>query len=51
LTASSKLELTIDGATAWEAPLHKYGLNQPYTASNVPTDIPGIAPDGSEIKK
>ena len=51
LTASSKLVLTIDGATAWEGPLHKYGLNQPYTASNAPADIPGIAPDGSEIKK
>lgn len=51
LTASSKLVLTVDGATAWEGPLHKYGLNQPYTASNARTDIPGIAPDGSEIKK
>lgn len=50
LSGSSKLVLTIDGETAWEGPPHKYGLNQPYTASNAIADIPGIAPDGSEIK-
>lgn len=51
LSAATPIILTFDGVTAWEGPLHKYGFDQPYTASNAPADIPGIAPDGSEIKK
>ncbi|MBC7816768.1 MAG: hypothetical protein IAG10_07765 [Planctomycetaceae bacterium] len=50
LTGASKVALTIDGATAWEGTPVRYGSNQPYNASNAPADIPGIAPDGSEIK-
>lgn len=50
LAAASRIALTIDGTTAWEGPPSRYGFNRPYTASNSPADIPGIAPDGSEIK-
>jgi hypothetical protein len=50
LAGASRISLTLDGMTAWDGPPVNYALNQPYTASNAPADIPGIAPDGSEIK-
>jgi len=42
--------LTIDGEGAWEGPPLRYEMNQPYTYSSAPADIPGVAADGSEIK-
>jgi hypothetical protein len=49
LAGATKIELTIDEKTAWEAPRARYGDNSPYTATNAPADIPGVAPDGSEF--
>ena len=51
LTGAQRVQLTIDGATAWQGPAFKYGFNQPYDSSNTPVEIPGVAPDGSEIRK
>lgn len=51
LAGASKISLTIDGATAWEGPPLRYGPTSSYTASNSAADVPGIAPDGSEIKE
>ena len=51
LAGATTITLTIDGTTAWEGTPVRYGWNQPYTASNAPAEIPGIAPDGSEIKE
>lgn len=51
LAGATTISLSIDGATAWEGAPVKYGSNSPYTASNAPAEIPGIAPDGSEIKE
>ena len=51
LAGATTISLSIDGATAWEGAPVKYGSNSPYTASNAAADIPGIAPDGSEIKE
>ena len=51
LAGASTISLTIDGATAWEGAPVRYGSNSPYTASNAVADIPGIAPDGGEIKE
>jgi hypothetical protein len=50
LAGASKISLTIDGETAWEGTPVRYAMNQPYTASNAAADIPGVAPDGSEIQ-
>ncbi len=51
LAGAKTITLTIDGTTAWEGAPITYGWNQPYTASNAPAEIPGVAPDGSEIKE
>jgi hypothetical protein len=51
LTGAATVVLTIDGSTAWEGAPVRYGFNQPYNASNAAADIPGIAPDGSEIEE
>jgi len=51
LSGATKIELTIDDKTAWEGARVRHGLNSTYTASNAPADIPGIAPDGSEIRQ
>jgi hypothetical protein len=51
LTAGHPVVINIDGEPAWEIPLHKYGYHEPYTASNAPADIPGIARDGTEIRE
>lgn len=49
LTAGHPVVISIDNKAACEMPLHKYGLHEPYTAVHFPIDIPGIAPDGSNI--
>lgn len=51
LAGAATISLTIDGTTAWEGTPVQYGWNQPYTASNAPAEIPGVAQDGSEIKE
>lgn len=51
LTSATKVSLTIDGNTAWEGTPVKYGFNSSYTASNAAANIPGVAPDGTEISK
>jgi hypothetical protein len=51
LTSATKVSLAIDGNTAWEGPPVKYAFNSSYTASNAAADIPGVAPDGTEISK
>lgn len=51
LAGASTISLSIDGATAWEGAPVQYGWNSPYTASNAAADVPGIAPDGAEIKE
>jgi len=51
LTSAPRVTLTIDGSTAWDGAPVTYAVNQPYTASNAAADIPGVAPDGSEIDK
>jgi hypothetical protein len=50
VTGAQTVSLSIDGAKAWEGPPVRYALNSPYTASDARADIPGVAPDGSEIK-
>ena len=47
----SRVAMTLDEKAAWEGPRLQYTSNSTYTASNAPADIPGIAPDGSEIKQ
>jgi hypothetical protein len=49
LAGASKIALTIDGETAWEGAPIKYGANSSYTATNAAADIPGVAPNGTEI--
>src|SRR4029453_14636790 len=51
LAGASKIALTIDEKTAWEGERIRYAPNSTYTASNAPADIPGVAPDGGEIKQ
>ncbi len=51
LAGATKIALTIDEKTAWEGQRVRYGPTSTYTASNAPADIPGIAPDGTEIKE
>lgn len=51
LSGATKIELTIDDKTAWEAARLRHGSNSPYTATNAPADIPGVAPDGSEFQE
>ncbi len=51
LSGASQIALTIDGEAGWEGAPVRYAYNQPYNASNAPANIPGIAPDGSEIKE
>jgi hypothetical protein len=50
LSGAGQIALTIDGEAAWQGAPVRYSFNQPYNASNAPANIPGIAPDGSEIK-
>jgi len=50
LSGAQTISLSIDGKTAWEGAPVRYGINSFYTASNAQADIPGLAPDGSEIK-
>jgi hypothetical protein len=51
LAGAGKIELTIDGKTAWAGPRVRHAPTSTYAATNAPIDIPGIAPDGSEIKQ
>lgn len=51
LAGATEISLTIDGDPAWSASPVKYGMDQAYTANNTVADIPGIAPDGSEIRE
>lgn len=51
LAGAGKISLTIDDTVAWDGPPVRYGVNSSYNASNAAADIPGIAPDGSEIKE
>jgi hypothetical protein len=51
LAGATKIELTIDDKTAWQAPRLRHGVNSTYTATNAPADIPGVAADGSEIEQ
>jgi hypothetical protein len=51
LAGATKISLAIDGETAWEGAPVRYSMNQPYTASNSATTIPGIGPDGSEVEE
>lgn len=51
LAGAGKIALTLDEKAAWEGARVRYAPNSSYTASNAPADIPGIAPDGSEIKE
>lgn len=51
MTGAQSVSLTIDGAVAWQGlPLLK-GIESPYTGSLSPIQIPGIGPDGSELKE
>jgi hypothetical protein len=50
LAGAGKIALTLDEKAAWEGARVQYSSKSPYTASNAPVDIPGIAPDGSETK-
>ena len=49
LAGAGKIELTIDDKAVWQGPPVRNGVNSTYTASNAPVNIPGIAPDGSEL--
>lgn len=49
LAGASTIDLAIDGKTVWEGAPVNYGFKSSYTASNSPAEIPGIAPDGTEI--
>lgn len=51
LAGASTISLSIDGVTAWEGKPVQYGWKSSYTASNAAADVPGIAPDGTEIKE
>ena len=51
MTGAQSVVLTIDEAIAWQGmPLQK-GNDSPYTGSLAPIEIPGIGPDGSELKE
>jgi len=51
MTGAQSVTLTIDNAIAWQGlPLQK-GNESPYTGSLAPIEIPGIGPDGSELKE
>ncbi len=51
LSGAKTISLSIDGKTAWEGAPVQYGSASSYSASNAPADIPGISPDGTEIKE
>ncbi len=50
LCGARTISLSIDRKTAWEGAPVRYSVDSPYTASNADADIPGLAPDGSEIE-
>lgn len=51
LSGAQKISLSIDRNTAWEGAPVRYSADSPYTASNANAEIPGLAPDGSEVEK
>ena len=51
LSGAAEMTVTLDGETAWEVGPATYQWSQPYTASNSPANIPGIAPDGSPLER
>ena len=51
LCGATTISLSIDRKTAWEGAPVRYSVDSPYTASNAHAEIPGIAPDGSEIEQ
>ncbi len=51
MTGAQSVVLTIDESIAWQGmPLQK-GNDSPYTGSLAPIEIPGVGPDGSELKE
>ena len=50
LTGAQVVALTLDEAVAWEGAPLEMGRDSSFTGSITPVDIPGIAPDGSEIR-
>lgn len=51
MTGAQVVALTLDDAVAWEGAPCQMGRDSPFTGSITPIAIPGIAPDGSEIKE
>ncbi|MGE5192018.1 MAG: hypothetical protein ACM3U2_05905 [Deltaproteobacteria bacterium] len=51
LSGAQTISLSIDRKTAWEGARVRYSASSPYTASNAHAEIPGLAPDGSEIEQ
>ena len=51
MTGAQVVVLTLDEAVVWEGAPLQMSRNSPFTGSITPIDIPGIAPDGSEIKE
>ena len=49
LAGAGKIALMLDEKPAWEGTRVRYDAKATYTATNAPIEIPGIAPDGSEI--
>lgn len=49
LAGAAKMGAFFDEQPVWETGPAKYGVDEPYTASNAVADIPGIAADGSVI--
>ncbi len=51
MTGAQSVSMTIDDVIAWQGlPLQK-GNESPYTGSISPIEIPGVGPDGSELKE
>ncbi len=50
MTGAQVVTLSLDEAVAWEGAPLEMGRDSPFTGSITPVDIPGIAPDGSEIQ-
>ena len=50
MTGAQVVALTLDDVVAWEGAPLEMGRDSSFTGSITPVDIPGIAPDGSEIR-
>jgi hypothetical protein len=51
LSSAQTISLSIDRKTSWEGAPVRYSVKSPYTASNAVAEIPGLAPDGSELEQ